>query len=182
MKGLYYVALVAPESIERQVYPYKIYLAETCGTTSALKSPAHITLYPPFSLDDSGLPQLGQVLEQFAAACRPLAVRLDGFGCFAPRTLFIRVAPDPRLADMHYLLQQCMVRAGMPGPESQKDILPFHPHITVGNRDFSAGSFGRAWQQFREKVYQAAFTAASVCLLKHNGKAWDVYQEFSFAT
>ncbi len=46
--NMYFVALVAPPDINADVLKWKNFFKEKFGCTVALKSPAHITLIPPF--------------------------------------------------------------------------------------------------------------------------------------
>ncbi|HJS54817.1 MAG TPA: hypothetical protein VJ765_09745, partial [Chitinophagaceae bacterium] len=43
-----YIAIVAPKAIHQQVLRWKNFFKENFGSVVALRSPAHITLIPPF--------------------------------------------------------------------------------------------------------------------------------------
>ena len=45
---MYYIAVAAPEEINKQALKWKQYMKDVYGCVVALKSPAHITLIPPF--------------------------------------------------------------------------------------------------------------------------------------
>ncbi len=45
---MYFIALVAPEDINQQLLKWKIWMLEKYQCEAALRSPAHITLIPPF--------------------------------------------------------------------------------------------------------------------------------------
>ena len=46
--NMYFIALVAPEDINKQVLKWKHWMKERYRCEVALRSPAHITLVPPF--------------------------------------------------------------------------------------------------------------------------------------
>ena len=56
--------------------------------------------------------------------------------------------------------------------------LPFHPHMTVAFRDLKKPNFVKAWEEFKDKLLDAEFIADRICLLKHDGKRWNSFQEF----
>jgi len=45
---MYYVAIVCPDNLNNKIKGFKLWMQEKFGCTVALKSPAHITLIPPF--------------------------------------------------------------------------------------------------------------------------------------
>ena len=48
--NMYFIALVAPEEINTPILKWKTWFRDNFGCTVALKSPAHITLIPPFRM------------------------------------------------------------------------------------------------------------------------------------
>jgi 2'-5' RNA ligase len=59
---------------------------------------------------------------------------------------------------------------------------PFHPHLTLAFRDLKKPAFYKAWQEFKEKKCEATFSVTEIVLLKHNGKIWNVYNNFILTT
>ncbi|NEN93697.1 MAG: 2'-5' RNA ligase family protein, partial [Okeania sp. SIO3H1] len=55
---------------------------------------------------------------------------------------------------------------------------PFSPHVTVAFRDLTKTNFRAAWLEFRERSLEFEFVASQLTLLIHNGKRWDIFQEF----
>ena len=50
---MYFVALVLPEELNQEILKWKRYMHERFQCSVGLKSPAHITLVPPFWLDEA---------------------------------------------------------------------------------------------------------------------------------
>ena len=178
-KSLYFIALVPGEPLRSRVRRLKQEMASRFGASHALKSPAHITLRMPFRRAEAGEQALIGALQQFTSAGEALTIRLSGFDAFPPRVIFLKVLDHDPLADLHAKLQEHLkITLGFPAPAK---ALPFHPHMTIATRDLSEASFHRAWPGFSDRPFEAAFRAESLFLLKHNGKAWDLYREFTFS-
>ena len=56
----------------------------------------------------------------------------------------------------------------------------FSPHLTVAFRDLKQQNFKTAWAEFRQQQLQFEFIADYLTLLLHDGKRWNVYDDFSF--
>jgi len=68
-------------------------------------------------------------------------------------------------------------RLGFSRKEMMEEI---HPHMTIATRDLSKKMFHKAWPEFKDREFKASFTADSLHLLKHSGKQWEFFREFSF--
>lgn len=178
VKKHYYIALVPPNPLRDTVDNLKIEVKQRFGAAHALKSPAHITLQMPFHKVESDERELMNCLREFASGEKPLTVLLDGFDCFPPRVLFVKVENHHPLQELQARLKKQLI-SQLGFPESQKKT-GFHPHMTIANRDLKEADFSTAWDEFKARKFQASFTADHLCLLKHNGKSWDLYREFPF--
>ncbi|HEX6914039.1 MAG TPA: 2'-5' RNA ligase family protein, partial [Chitinophagaceae bacterium] len=52
--------------------------------------------------------------------------------------------------------------------------LEFHPHITVAYRDLDYRIFREAWEEYREKNFDADFEVDNFSLLQHDQKQWNI--------
>lgn len=178
VKKHYYIALVPDPPLRDTVDSLKTALKQRFGATHALKSPAHITLQMPFHKLESEEPELMSCLREFASGEGQMTVRLNGFGCFSPRVLFVKVENHKPLQELQSRLKKQLIsHLGFPEPQKKTK---FHPHMTIANRDLSETDFHTAWSEFQVRDFQASFCADSLHLLKHNGKSWDLYREFPF--
>jgi 2'-5' RNA ligase len=60
--------------------------------------------------------------------------------------------------------------------------LRFQPHLTLAFRDLRKPAFTKAWEEFKDKPYGENFLADRLCLLKHDGKNWQVLREFALGS
>lgn len=150
------------------------------SASHALKSPAHITLQMPFKRTPDYEPMMTNALREFAVAEKPFTVGLDGFGAFAPRVIFIKIRDHQHVSGLHTRLSDVLLeQMGF----SRGDIMVnVHPHITVATRDLSRDSFGRAWPMFENRKFTGSFTVNSLFLLKHSGRNWEIFREFTFTS
>lgn len=178
-KRLLFVALVPPENIQNQVTGIKEHFAQNYNSSHALKSVPHITLQPPFKWPTTDLTLLQDSLENFAQNCSTFSITLSGFAAFVPRVIYINVVKTPELLKIQQdLIGFTETTLGIVHPPSK--IRPFSPHVTVAFRDLTKQNFRAAWVEFREKTLDLEFRASQLTLLIHNGKRWDLCNEFPF--
>ncbi|NEP07988.1 MULTISPECIES: 2'-5' RNA ligase family protein [Okeania] len=178
-KRLLFVALVPPENIQNQVTEIKEYFAREYNSSHALKSVPHITLQPPFKWPTENLALLQESLETFVQNCSAFPITLSGFAAFPPRVIYINVVKTPELLKIQKdLIGFTETTLGIVHPASK--TRPFSPHVTVAFRDLTKQNFRAAWLEFRERSLDFEFTASQLTLLIHNGKRWDICNEFPF--
>lgn len=175
---MYFIALVAPEDIDYQVLKWKQWFKEKYGCQAALRSPAHITLVPPFWMDQLLEKNLAKSLAVFAGMQKEFGIQLENFSVFAPRVIFVDIMPGTELAKMRDDLFAFLAGDGQ--YPLKKDDRPFHPHITLATRDLHKKAFYEAWDYFKGKKYSAQWLAQSISLLKHNKKNWDIVHTSQF--
>ncbi|RYY98284.1 MAG: 2'-5' RNA ligase family protein [Chitinophagaceae bacterium] len=169
---MYFTALVLPAELNEQILPLKRRMQERYGCTVGLKSPAHITLLPPFWMHPTLEQELRADLDSFAATRAPLAVHTRNFSAFRPRTIFIDVLVNEALAALKVANDAWF--AARPQYGARIDRRPFHPHITIATRDLRKAAFFEAWPEFESAAFDATWTARGIGLLHHNGRSWDV--------
>lgn len=174
---LYFIAITAPPEIDEQVLEYKQYMLDKFGCKVALKSPAHITLVPPFTLPDSERETLQHALKDFTSGCTDFTVELRNFAAFPPRVLYVDVTGNKPLQQLQAALEESLLRLAFPVKKSTR---PFHPHVTVANRDLDKQYFQQAWSHFKDQLFRADFPASGISLLKHNGSRWTTVYTASF--
>ena len=170
--NMYFLALVAPEEINLQVLKWKNFFKEKYGCTVALKSPAHITLIPPFWMNENLESELIRSIDEFCAGKNKFEVSLSGFAAFKPRVIYVDVVKNEILNEFHESINNFIYEQNQ-YPVKKHDR-PFHPHVTLAARDLYKKAFNEAWGIFSEKKYDAAWLVKGVSLLRHNKKNWDV--------
>lgn len=167
---MYYIAILAPDPINEQVLKWKQFMRDHYNCTVALKSPAHITLVAPFWMDASLQAALEQSLANFSKGEKRFPVHLAGFNSFKPRVIFVQVEESKLLKKMQTDLERFLLSTSL--FPIKKTTREYHPHITIANRDLLKHDFAPAWENFRNKTYEAAFEVIAITLLKHDGNGW----------
>jgi len=172
MANMYFIALVLPTWINEEVLKWKLYMKEHFNCLVALRSPAHITLVPPFWMDGELEKKLEEVISQFSQGRIFFEVGLKNFAAFKPRVIYADVLPNTYLQTLHDQLREYLVSLNL--FPVKKEERPFHPHVTIATRDLHKKAFYDAWEIFRKKDYEALCRIEGISLLKHDQKNWDV--------
>lgn len=175
---LYFIAIVAPEAINQQVLEWKHYMLQQFGCKAALKSPAHITLIPPFQMPGTMQHEMEEVLLLFAHEQPFFPIQLKNFAAFKPRVLYVHVQPNTHLSGLQARLEAHLIDTCFP---IKKEERPYHPHVTIANRDLQKEDFPLAWQYFQQLSYKTSFKADAISLLRHNGELWEIANTFPLA-
>ena len=80
---LYFIALIAPAGIRKEIENFKKEIKLKYGAKHALKLPAHLTLQIPFRMEEKKERLLLKELQKFAASQKVFEVKLNGFGKFS---------------------------------------------------------------------------------------------------
>jgi 2'-5' RNA ligase len=170
--NMYFIALVAPREIDQQVLKWKNYFKEYFKCTVALKSPAHITLIPPFWMNEELETDLINSIIEFSTTKNKFEIQLKDFSAFKPEVIYVDVLKNKMLNDLYGSLNDFILKQNKFPVE--KDDRPFHPHVTLATRDLYKRAFYEAWEIFSVKKYEAAWLVNGISLLRHNKKNWDV--------
>lgn len=175
---LYFVALIPPKQIYERTMKLKEEVAEKFDSRAALKSPPHITLHMPFGFKEEKEDKIYQVLKDYVEEQISFSIHQNGFGSFAPRTIFINVQQTSDLDQFRSDLVRKMRRELNLDNADYKDQ-PFHPHMTIAFRDLKKSRFQEAWNYYKDQEFLGDWECNQVALLKHNGQSWDVYRKYS---
>lgn len=178
-KALFFIALLPPLDIQDYVSDIKQHFAERYASKSALKSPPHITLQPPFEWLVEQVPVMEASLKAFASLRSPIPITLSGFSAFAPRVIYINVLKTPELLTLQKELMSCM-EAELGIADTVSKQRPFAPHMTVAFRDLTRQNFKAAWPEFQHRPLHFEFAPSNLTLLIHDGKRWNIGSEFPF--
>jgi len=175
---MYFVALVLPPELNKKILIWKNYMLEHYQCKVGLKSPAHITLVPPFWLDENHENNLFADINEIARENDPFVIETKNFSAFKPRTIFIDVIKNENLirlkenTDRFFKYKESY--------HIKIDARPFHPHITIATRDLFKKSFYEAWVFFEKQKFEEQWEAKSISVLRHNKKNWDVIHTSQF--
>jgi len=175
---MYFVAIVLPKELDEKVLYYKKQMQDKYGCKVGLKSPAHITIVPPFWMEPTKEEALKQALELLSASVTRFSITTNNFSAFKPRTLFIAVAENESLKTLKKASDQFFRHSDY---KMKIENRSFHPHITIATRDLHKKDFAEAWPMFEGKIFLEEFEASGLSLLRHNGRHWDVVYTSRFA-
>ena len=119
------VAIAVPEPWGEQLKEYRTEL----GDTSAQGIPTHVTLVPPFEVDDDDLPVVERHLAEAAKANGPFKLHLRGTGTFRPVSPVVFVVVVDGISACEQLAFS--LRRGPLACDLQ---FPYHPHVTIAHR------------------------------------------------
>lgn len=174
---LYFIALIPPEPVAKEVTRIKQDFADHYKSRRALNSPPHITLIPPFRWNENEEMSLHDSLSNFTWRGDFFTIALDGFNSFPPRVIFIRIVENEELDLLEQELRTyCERIGGFPEKTSNRE---YHPHMTVAFKDLRRAEFHRAWEVYNQKDFVESFEADSFYLLKHNGRKWEINRQFA---
>lgn len=179
-KGRYFLAIVPSPPLQDRVMKVKTYFRDQFNCKAPLRSPAHITLHMPFIFKETKEAELVEKLGNTVINQPPFDLELNGFGAFAPRTIYIAVEDSAQLMSFQKELTQFTKRELGLFNTNYKDQ-GYHPHVTVAFRDLKKALFAEAWDQFRDRELSHTFKVSSFWLLKHDGKEWHLHTEFPFS-
>jgi 2'-5' RNA ligase len=166
----YFIAILLPEPLNRQIEAIKLEMRETHGLKGALRSPAHITLHRPFEWKEEKEQDL---INRLSAFRFPEAFRVEicDFDFFEPRVIFAGVKKNEALYRLHDQL------ARFAGTElrlfnESGDLRGFHPHVTVAFRDLKKPLFYKLKPVFEARTLSGSFEYKGFSLLRLE-KTWE---------
>lgn len=176
--SMYFVAVVCPDEINQKVLSFKHWMRDQFNCIVALKSPAHITLIPPFWIKKEEEVHLITQLQSLNNRREVLTIQLNGFSHFSNRVLFVQVVENTTLVQLKSAVETHFTIA-FPGI-IKKENRPFHPHVTIANRDLSPAAFMKAWARFSKENFHATFSTHTISLLKLVESKWNVVASCNF--
>ena len=176
---MFYFALVCPQQVEEAILPLKIWVRDHHGSRTALKSPSHITLVPPFWWPSEKLETMAEHARAFRFDIPGLDIRLNGLGHFGKRVVYLRVEENAALA----MLRENFTRHMKPvlGSLLKADSHAFTPHVTIATRDLTPASFADTWARFEHRAFEATMSLRQISLLRLQNAQWAVGRQFPWS-
>jgi 2'-5' RNA ligase len=175
---MYFIAMVLPAHLNEKVLKYKNMMLEKFNCKVGLKSPAHITLVPPFWMEEEKEESLISDVENLSSQIKPFPVVTNNFSAFIPRTIFIQPVLTEELNKAKQAVDDVFRNNAF--YNIKIETRPFHPHITIATRDLYKKSFHEIWPWFAEKEFKEEWMVEGISILKHNKKNWDVVYTSQF--
>jgi len=173
--SMYFVAVLCPQELNKKVLQYKVWMKEQFGCTVAMKSPAHITLVPPFWLENESESKLLEHFHAFTSDMQEIQIQINGFGHFSKKVLYVNVEKNLALEELELQADTHFIAAF--NKAIRKEDKEFHPHVTIATRDMSPSAFFKAWEQVSVQNLTFSFVTDTITLLKLSPGKWNVIAE-----
>ncbi len=171
--SLFYIAIECPAEINDQVEAMKNYMEKNYGCVAAKKSPAHLTIVPPFRAEDELIGELTNYVQTFNMGLVPFTIKLNNYGQFGERVLYIDVeSPNTSLINLE---KECMDEFSEKFPGIIFGMKPeFNPHVTIATRDIPEGALTTARNYFEHHYpVNMEFTTTNLTLYRLENGWWN---------
>ncbi len=175
---MYFIAVLCPPELDKKVLQYKLWMKEQFGCTVAMKSPAHITLVPPFWLENESESKLLEHFHAFTSDMQEIQIQTNGYGHFSKRVLYLNVEKNPALEELKLQAEAHFITAF--NKAIRKEDREFHPHVTIATRDMSPSAFYKAWEQLSVQNFTYSFLTKTIALLKLSLGKWNITAEINW--
>ena len=171
--ALYFVAIVPPLAIRKEITAFKKIMAAQFGSSHAMNAPPHITLHMPFRLKNKKIDKLVDLITRLNSSFLSFTIELEDFDFFEPRVVFVDVLPNKQLDELQQKVIKTFRKELKLDNGNYKDQ-GFHPHVTIGFRDLRKPMFYLAKEAFSTKSYRSHFRVSRIELLKHEEGKWNL--------
>ena len=169
----HFIGVLLPEDITLTLEDCRRYMNEVYGCKSGHGTPIHITLVPPFRLQEeyATADLISAIEKEVLPKGLGFTAHIDNFDAFGDRTLFANVVADENWTKLRDKTIQTILNA-CPGC-TKKDKKPFQPHATVANRDIPVGIMTKALQVMNELNLAEDFPVDNITIFERKGNRWE---------
>lgn len=164
---LYFVALLPDDNTCKLVADYKQVIYRQFACKAALKSPAHITLVPPFMMNNAQLEQVMVEMKKISSTATKFRIQTEGWNHFTNRTIYLDCQNSQYLAKIHARCQELAMQIGI--NISQRNFIP---HITLANRDINAQQYDSLWEIVNNMDYPKSVIIDSLVIFEQTPNQW----------
>lgn len=169
----HFIGVLLPEDITLTLEDCRRYMNEVYGCKSGHGTPIHVTLVPPFRLQEeySTADLISAIEKEVLPKGLDFTAHIDNFDAFGDRTLFANVIAGDAWTKLRDKTVQAIINT-CPGC-TKKDKKPFHPHATVANRDIPTGIMTKALQVMNELNLAEDFPVDNITIFERKGNRWE---------
>ncbi len=168
----YFFGITLPATIDAEVESWR-------RRFRAPKTPAHITLIPPFLWEGSETMLINAALKSINNK-PPFSVTAEELGSFGKGVIFIDIHPSNKLVSINKELVSNLSELGI-----QLDKRPYHPHITLATR-LKPGQFINYQRELADYNPKFSFECEhiTVFILDESGKfnSWIKWNELNLGS
>ena len=169
----HFIGVLLPEDITLTLEDCRRYMNEVYGCKSGHGTPIHVTLVPPFRLQEeySTVDLIRAIEKEVLPKGLGFTAHIDNFDAFGDRTLFAKVVANEHWAKLRDETVQAILTT-CPSC-TKKDRKPFQPHATVSNRDIPQGVTAKALQVMNELKLVEDFPIDNITIFERKGNRWE---------
>ena len=169
----HFIGVLLPEDITLTLEDCRRYMNEVYGCKSGHGTPIHVTLVPPFRLQEeySTADLISAIEKEVLPKGLGFTAHIDNFDAFGDRTLFANVVAGDAWTKLRDKTVQAILNA-CPG-STKKDKKPFQPHATVANRDIPVGVMTKTLQVMNELTLVEDFPVDNITIFERKGNRWE---------
>ena len=169
----HFIGVLLPEDITCRLEDCRRYMNEVYGCKSGHGTPIHVTLVPPFRLQEeySTADLISAIKKEVLPQGLGFTAHIDNFDAFGDRTLFANVVAGDAWTKLRDETVKALLYA-CPGC-TKKDQRPFQPHTTVANRDIPAGVMTKALEVMNELNLAEDFPVDNITIFERKGVRWE---------
>ncbi|MDQ7947203.1 MAG: 2'-5' RNA ligase family protein [Pedobacter sp.] len=159
-----YLMLISPsEEVSRKVSEVKSIFSETYGCKHAAQLVPHLTMIN-FLQQESAEFRLINCFEKFTQYVAPFSIELNGFGEFAPHTIYLKLAETQPVIDLVKDLRSKFQRI-LKISEQLKPNYTLKPHLTIA-RQLTPEQFETIWPTYKKEHFSESFLAKEMILIR----------------
>ena len=169
----HFIGVLVPDDITETLESCRRYMNQKYGCKSGYGTPIHITLVPPFRLDEAYTTKdIVSAVQRLVSSAEfsGFTAHIDNFDAFGDRTIFAKVSATKQWTSLRDKVFSAV--SGAVQNSIRKDTRLFQPHLTVANRDIPAGVSTDALAAFNELNLIEDFQVDNITVFERSGDKW----------
>ncbi len=163
----HFIGVPLPEELVENITAFRRYTHDRYGCRSGHSTPPHITLVPPFVINEGA--DTADIEERIAKVKGvPFNAVVDGFGSFDERTVFAHVQTAREWTGLRDAVNAAVRNLG----NIRVDRRPFRPHITIANRDIPPGATMRILEYLSAFDISTEFPVDTIAVFERRDHRW----------
>ena len=176
-KKLKLVAIVPPEPLFSFVKEEQNFIAQKWNVRQALRTPPHITLIPPISLDEGESEELDRISKEIASLHPSFRLKVTRYEAFSPKVIYLKPS-FPHVLRVLYTDLMDAILAKIPHAMQKYPYESFVPHITIAYRDLDPLRFKEVWKYYKNKKVNFSVDIEQICILDNTADGWVISDSY----
>ncbi len=157
----YAIAFVPEDPVYSKVTQLKEYVRSNYKCNSL--SLPQITLIKPFDWEENKEYILVDSIKKFVSTQFPVDIDLTGFGINKDEEVFIKIENEDPIKKMQWSLKNHFDTSIK---VEYSDADNYNPYVCFGCSNTSKVALKKAWEEFRNKYFEASFIGSKISLIK----------------